>query len=67
MTNTYTIELTGPQLRVLHESLSVILNDPTWAETIGSPDRDQVTLGRAADVVVEGWRRACRAESTPAL
>jgi hypothetical protein len=55
MARTHTVRLTGPQLRVLHELLSIIGNDPDWQ-----------TLGRVTDVIVGAHVDACRAESTPA-
>lgn len=61
-----TVRLTGPQLRVLHETLSVILNDPEWGETTATSERDMATLGRAHSVIHEGWRRAAKAASAPA-
>jgi hypothetical protein len=64
MARTHTVRLTGPQLRVLHELLSIIGNDPDWAEQFG--ERDWQTLGRATDVIVAAHVDACRAESTPA-
>lgn len=60
------IDLTTPQLRVLHETLSLILNDPTWGETTATTERDMGTLVRASEVILEGWRAGGRAESTPA-
>lgn len=60
------LELTGAQLRVLHETLSVVLNDPYWFDSLGSSERDASTLARAHEQIMDTWRTACRAESTPA-
>jgi hypothetical protein len=64
MANAYPVKMTGAQLRVVHEALSMILNDPDWGSTFGP--RDWATMERAAAVIADGWRTACRAESTPA-
>ena len=56
------VALTGPQLRVLHESLSIILNDPAdWPDLAAMNERDWRTLQRAAEVLTDGWRIASRA------
>jgi hypothetical protein len=60
----YAIQLTGPQLRVLHDVLATVTNDPDWSEYTG--DKDWATLGRASDVIADAYRVACRTESTPA-
>lgn len=60
------VPLTGPQLRVLHELLSVVRNDPYWGETTATSARDMATLGRAHDVILSELREAQRAASTPA-
>lgn len=62
----YTVRLTGPQLRVLHETLAVVLNDPDWGETTATSDRDMSTLNRAHETIHDALRVARRAESTPA-
>ena len=66
MAKTYPVRLTGGQLRVLHEHLSLIANDPGWQETTATTDRDIATLNRATEAIAEAWRDAKRAESTPA-
>lgn len=66
MSNSYAVRLTGAQLRVLHETLSVVTNDPDWFETSGISNRDADTLNRAHDILIEAWRAAARTESTPA-
>jgi hypothetical protein len=58
----YPIDLTGAQLRVLHEVVALVMNDPTWPMSHG----DRTVLGRAGEKIAERWRDACRAESTPA-
>lgn len=63
---TYPVPLTGGQLRVLHETLSVVLNDPDWGQTTATPPRDMLMLDRAAQTVYEAWRAAQKAESSPA-
>ena len=60
------VNLTGPQLRVLHETLSVVLADPEWSTTSSTPSRDMNTLERAHDVIIAAWREVCRSGSTPA-
>jgi hypothetical protein len=60
---TYPLRLTGAQLRVLHEALAIVQNDPTWAETTATDDRDWAHLCRAAEAITAGWRSASRAES----
>ena len=64
MARTHTVRLTGAQLRVLRELLSIIGNDPDWSEQFG--ERDWQTLGRATSAIVGAHVDACRAESTPA-
>jgi hypothetical protein len=66
MAGTYSTPLTGPQLRVLHQTLALVLNDPTWGETTATSERDMATLDRAARTITTTWQEACRAESTPA-
>jgi hypothetical protein len=61
----FPVKLTGPQLRVLHETLSLILNDPTWGETTATSERDMATLLRASETIMDGWHAAQRANSTP--
>lgn len=61
---TYPIRLTGGQLRVLHETLAIVQNDPDWAETTATNARDWAALSRAADVIRDGWRTASRTESS---
>lgn len=67
MTKTYRLDLTGGQLRTLHETLSLVLNDPDWQEMLGYTGREWATLGRASDKIMDAWGGACEAESTPAF
>lgn len=65
----YRVELTGPQLRVLHTVLSVVLNDPDWTgdgehEGMIGPPRDTQTLERAHEALLAALRIARRTEST---
>ena len=62
----HSVKLTGPQLRVLHETLSVVLADPEWGATSATSPRDMATLERAHGVIIAAWREACRSGSTPA-
>lgn len=64
MAHTHTVRLTGAQLRVLREVLSLVTNDPDWSEIVKG--RDWGTLERATEVIVGAHVDACRAESTPA-
>jgi hypothetical protein len=60
----YTVRLTGPQLRVLHELLSPVLNDPSAMDL---SQRDLNTLSAAHEKIITALRSAWRAESTPAV
>lgn len=51
MSGTHAVPLTDPQVRVVNEVLSLVLNDPDWSEIFGQ--RDMATLGRAHAVVQE--------------
>jgi hypothetical protein len=64
MARSYPVRLTGPQLRVLRELLSVVMNDPDWGETLGA--KDWGVLERVTDTIVGAHVTACRAESIPA-
>ena len=57
--------LTGPQLRVIHEVLSLVTNDPDWADMLGS-QRDWQTLERGHSAIRDAWRLACQAHSKAA-
>jgi hypothetical protein len=63
MSKTYALEMTGPQLRVLHELLSPVLNDPSAMDL---SQRDLNTLNAAHEKIMSTLRTAWRAESTPA-
>lgn len=62
----YPIRLTGGQLRVIHETLAVILNDPEQRETLGMDAREWAMLDRGAAAITAALHDARRAESTPA-
>lgn len=64
MAREHSVKLTGAQLRVLRDVLTVIANDPDWSEFTG--DRDWATFGRAVERITDAHVAACRAESTPA-
>lgn len=66
MAGVYRVPLTGAQLRVLHENLSLLQNDPDWQEAASMTDQDKATFDRAQETITDWWRRACRHESTPA-
>lgn len=59
----YSVLLTGPQLRILHELLSVVMNDPYWYD---GKLRDHGIAARAHEAILDAWREAARAESSPA-
>lgn len=63
MSRRYQLTLTGHQLRVLHETLSIVLNDPDWPEASATSGRDFQVLGRAHESILDALRGA---ESTPA-
>lgn len=71
MAREYIVRLSGPQLRVLHTVLSIVLNDPDWMGD-GDQDgmvgngRDAQTLARAGETIRDGLTIARRTESTPA-
>jgi hypothetical protein len=58
----YDLKLTGPQLCVLHELLSPVLNDPTGLDI--SP-RNLNTLVAAHQTILAALRTAGRAETVP--
>lgn len=53
MSKTRTIELTTPQAAALHTLLSIIMNDPEFAEAAAMTKREWTSLERVADKVVE--------------
>lgn len=63
MSKDYSVRLTGGQLRVLHETLAMVMNDPDWSEQF-SP-REWSMLQRGRDAIINKWREALAAESTP--
>jgi hypothetical protein len=63
MSKTYSVELTGAQLRILHENIALILNDPDWPNATAERD----ALADAHETIITAWRTACQAESTRAV
>jgi hypothetical protein len=57
----YTVRLTGAQLRVLRQVLGIVMNDPDWSEITGQ--RDWATLDRATSIITNAHVDACRAET----